>query len=420
MRIAAARDAGATPPALAHTCIPLLTLQIGRRQAEENYRPLQPAGQPPLRVAPAAEHSRGSSIVTASQIATTQMGGAAMQSQQRQSLVLPAPPAAGAATRRPTLRERMRATQALRAPGATGAAAGPLAASAASGWLGVQAPQAAAPPNDENEGSNSQPAADLLQLGGKPALASSAQPAAQQRQQPSALDDVMADLDAGLKAQQAQAATQQQHQQADQGQAAVQQGGSGQQSGQVTGSTPRPSSLFEELFGPDPTGSAAARAAGAGAAAAAPPLLPAPAQATAVADAPAVEVQRAALGGQAAPPPAGPQAAQQQPGGRSSGRAQRTSSRLRPPAQQQQQPAQAPHAAADAVPMEAAGRPAAPLPLADVPATEAAAAGSEPREDVACALDMCALHRAAPGEAPVPLLWRPWHAPLASAVVCPC
>ncbi|KAL4420056.1 hypothetical protein ABPG77_007495 [Micractinium sp. CCAP 211/92] len=363
------------------------TVLIGRRQAEQNYRPLQPAGQPPLRVAAAAEHSRGSSIVTASQIATTQMGGAAMQGQQRQALVLPAPPAAGATTRRPTLRERMRATQALGAPGATGGAAGPLAAGAASGWRGVPAPQAAAPPNDENEGSNSQPAADLLQLGGKPALASSAQPAAQQRQQPSALDDVMADLDAGLKAQQAHAATQRQHQQVDQGQAAVQHGGSGQQSGQVTGSTPRPSSLFEELFGPDPTGSAAARAAGA-AATAAPPLLPAPAQAVAVADAPAVEVQRAALGGKAAPPPAGPQAAQQQPGGRSSGRAQRTSSRLRPPAQQQQQPAQAPHAAADAVPMEAAGRPAAPLPLEDVAVTEAAAAGSEPREDVACALDM--------------------------------
>ncbi|KAL4440616.1 hypothetical protein ABPG75_003617 [Micractinium tetrahymenae] len=395
------------------------TVQVGRRQAEDNYRPRQPAGQPPLpggarlnAFAAAAEHSRGSSGAAApSQIATTQMGGgatqAAQQRQQRQALVLPAPPAQaapGAGGRRPTLRERARASQALAGVAAHGGITpvGPLAAGAASGWPGAQAPLQAVPPNDENEGSNSQPTADLLQLGGKQALTTSfAQPAAQhpqqqaaappaqqqQQQQRSALDDVMADLDAGLSAQQAEAAMQQQQQQEEEQQhAAVQQGGSGRQSGRTSGSAPKPSSLFDELFGPDPPpGSNAATAAAAPAAPLPATTAMPPVQAVPAAD-------PAASSGGAAAAPAGPRSAQKQPAVRSSGRAQRTSSRLRPNAQQQQQQPAAPPAEqspAAAMETEPPAEAAAPPALAELAGSEAAGtgSGSEPQDDVARALD---------------------------------
>lgn len=309
--------------------------------------------------------------------------------------------------RRPTLRERVRASQALCAAApqvGPGAAAGPLAAG---GWPGAQAPQPAAPPSDENEGSNSQPNADLLQLGSKQALSTSfAQPAAQrqagaqlaaaqQQQQRSVLDDAMADLDAGLRAQQTEAAGQQQAEAAGQQQAerqqverqqAERQGGHGRQSGRSSGSASRPSSLFDELFGPDPRASDAAAAEPTAAAAEAPPAPP-PAQNAAAG--PAADCGPAASGGPAAGPAAGPRSVQQ-PEGWPSGRAQRTSSRLRPATQQQQQPAAAlaeQHPlAAQAVP--AAGPATGPvLAVAAALEAEGAGSGSEPQDDVARALD---------------------------------
>ncbi|PSC67627.1 DNA topoisomerase 2-binding 1-A isoform X1 [Micractinium conductrix] len=423
------------------------TVTMGRRQAEDQYWPRAQPGAPPLPLpaphllAAAPEHSRGGSTGAASQLMTTQMvtttqaalpgnaaaaaAVAAAAAAPRPQLVLPPPPAqplvgsTGPGGRRRSLRERLGANQQRAA--AAAAAAQPLVP-----------PGDAAPANDENnsQGTNGGTAAaaaggagvvgkvheaDLLQLGGQPMTTSfgaTAAPAAQQAQQVqrSALDDMMASLDEGLKTQlQLQEPALLQQEPALQ-QAAAVPVGEQRPSGQVQAPPAQPS-LFNELFGSEPAAGAAAApggnaapgeelcvARGSGRAQSHSSRLgPQPAAAPEAAPA---AVAAAAVPEAAPAPPSGGRKrtpTDERRAGRPKEKPHRSSSRLRPQAQQQQlDDAAAEAAAAQAPPLPSSGIAAA------LAAAEASGLGSEPQgDDVARALDKLGdLLGGLPAEAP--------------------